>query len=191
MTANYHTSNTNGKPQLDYVLYMVAIFLMVFILFGLNSCNMEKYCAKNFAPTVERKDSVAYIEIEKLRDTTIYIPGESYIIFDSIPCDENNKAQLPVKKVKSKNGALTVAVKDGKLIADCKTDSLKAIIVIKDKTISTLKQQEQTKVLTNFVKTKFDKFTNWFFWIVLALIVGFVAAKLLKVYAKINIPFLK
>lgn len=190
-TANYHSGNENRSPFFDFIMYAVAIFLMVMVLFLFGGCNMQKYCAEHFPPTVERRDSISYIEIEKLTTDTVMLPGEGFIIIDSIPCDENNKAQLPEKKVKTNRGQLSITVKDGKLKADCKTDSLLAIIATKDRTITQMKEHQQTDVKTVFVKTKFDRFCNWFFWVVCALIVGFVVAKLLKVYAKIQVPFLK
>ncbi len=190
-TENYQTANNKGFPFFSIFGLLIAIVIFFMALLLLNSCNMPKYCGEHFPPTIERHDSIAYIEVEKLRDTTIYIPGESYIIFDSIPCDENNLAQLHPKKIKTNRGQLSIEVKDGKLTAKCNYDSLQAVISAKDRTISKLQESSEVAVKTVYVKTKFDKFCNWFFWIVLALIVGFIAAKLLSAYTKFQIPFLK
>ena len=189
-TASYHTGTNNSFPNVKFILYAIALAVIAMVLLLGTGCNMPKYCAEHFPPTIERHDSIAYIEVEKLRDTTIYIPGESYLIFDSIPCDENNKAQLPEKKVKTNRGQMSISVKDGKLKADCKTDSLQAVITAKDRTISKLQESREVAVKTVYQKTKFDKFCNWFFWIVCALLVGFIVAKLLKIYAKVQLPFI-
>lgn len=183
MNANYHTSLTPGRfPEFNKVLAIVSVLLL--LLFGLllQSCNMQKYCSEKFPSTVLKKDSVVYIETEKLRDTTIYIPGESYLIFDTIPCDETNTAQLPEKKVKSSRGQLSIEVKNGKLKVACNTDSLKTIIAARDKTISKLQQHAQLDVQTKFVKTKFDRFCNIFFFVVCALLCGYIAGKYFKLF---------
>jgi hypothetical protein len=154
--------------------------MMVFILGALGGCNMEKYCSSHFPPVVEQRDSISYVEVETLRDTIVYLPGEAFVIIDSIPCDENNKAQLPLKEVKTSRGKLSIEVKDGKLKALCKTDSLQAVITARDKTISKLQSEKQVAVKTVFKKTGFDRFTNIFFFVVCALLIGWEAGKYFK-----------
>lgn len=177
---NYHSGNNNRFPFFDYISYTAALLLAVAILYLMSGCNMEKYCANHYPPTVEHRDSIAYVEIETLRDTTIYLPGETFTIIDSIPCDETNKAQLSLKEVKTSRGKLSIEVKDGKLKADCKTDSLQALITARDRTISKLKEEKSVEVKTVFKKTGFDRFCNIFFYIVCALLVGYIAGKYFK-----------
>jgi len=96
------------------------------LLLLLASCVTQKRCLQKFPPQIVTKDSII------TKDTTLYvvlrdtIPGDSIVLHDSIPCPEVQYH----KEVKSPSGRTTarVDINKGKLIVDCKVDSLNRVI---------------------------------------------------------------
>jgi hypothetical protein len=110
--------------------------ILGFLLLLIASCATQKRCFEKFPPQVITKDSII------LKDTTIYvkqrifIPGDSVLISDTIPCPDVEYH----KEAKSTLGKTTakVDISKGRLTVDCKVDSL-------NKIIDSLKVQLQTK----------------------------------------------
>jgi putative transposon-encoded protein len=83
-------------------------------------------CHKRLIPTqtAETKDSVNVQHEIEYKDTTIYVPGTTVHIVDSIPCPEVTMH----REVKNNGTTATVDINKGKMNVDCKTDSLQVII---------------------------------------------------------------
>ena len=79
-------------------------------------------CSKKLQPTIETvyRDSIIERKVIVPKDTTIYIAGDSVSIHDTLPCPDYEAKET------SKTGKLTasVSIKNGKLTATCKQDSL-------------------------------------------------------------------
>lgn len=129
------------------------------------SCASQKRCAKLFPPQVEIKDSVIEKETIVYRDTTITIPADSVGIHDTIPCPD----VVYNKKVVSSSGKITAAVniKNGKIIVDCKADSLQREI---DSLTTITRQKEKYRTVTTVIEKPVEvvktKVPRWVWWLV-------------------------
>lgn len=70
------------------------------------------------------KDSTVRDTLRETKDTTIYIPGDTVSIHDSVPCPDAKYS----KEVKKGGTTAKVSLNNGKLDVECKTDSLQLII---------------------------------------------------------------
>jgi hypothetical protein len=121
---------------------IIQIVTGVIIILLLNSCNPQKYCAKRFPPSIVEIEKTNTKEI--LRDTSIYIPGDTVKIIDTIPCPE-----LINKSIIKKSGRATVKfnIKDNKITAEALCDSLEKVIQLKDKEITILKDRKEIQII--------------------------------------------
>jgi hypothetical protein len=111
-----------------------------------------------------------------IHDTTIY---KTDFNVDSLLAILN--ATIPTNKILSSNtnrGVTTkLIVRDGKLVCESTIDSLEAVI-------DSLESRFILKTITNTNRievkkpdTGFEKFQKWFFWVVIALGIGYLIAK--------------
>lgn len=142
-------------------------------------------CACKTQPIGQTVETVR-VERETVRDTVLKFAPDSASVRALLECDSLNnviivelerergaRIEPKVKKQRNENGGLVLQV-------DCKEDSLKAEIQIRDKYIEELKSST-TKVPVR-VRSGYDKFTSWFFWIVVVLILIRIAWWVVKKY---------
>lgn len=127
--------------------------LISFLIIG---CITKKRCAELNKPIIETKDSIIYKEV--LKDTTIYFEDIKIQYRDTLMCDstgiiKNFKADFENKGIKG-----TVRIINNKIYAECKTDSLQAVIWLKQREIERIKSTKETiiKPCTHSA-TLFDK----------------------------------
>lgn len=134
-------------------------------------------CACKTQPIAQTVETVR-VERETVRDTVLKFAPDSASVRALLACDSLNnvivielerergaRIEPKVRKQRNESGGLVLQV-------DCKEDSLKAEIQIRDKYIEELKSS--TTQVPVRVRSGYDKFTSWFFWIV----VGFVLIRL-------------
>lgn len=152
-----------------------VILTSLFLLLLFFSCITEKKRAKicSTCPVINyTKDSIVVVK----KDTTIYVNSEPVLIELESPCSQLCDSLNHLKDFyythKDKGIRATITSKNGKLIVNCKADSLQNIIkgLITDKENWT--KNVQTKIIQEDCKkshqTKFDGFT--FYWFIISLI---------------------
>lgn len=137
------------------------------------------------------------IQKDSIRKDTVYITVAGPTQYLPNPCAELCDSLGNVKsyyKEERKNGITsTVHTKGNVLIVDCKADSLEAIIEARDRTISYYKMSEKNKKQSSvkevpvIVKTWWDKFLRWWFWVTAAILSTFIVLK--RVLRKKKLPF--
>lgn len=80
-------------------------------------------------------------EVVFLRDTVIFIPGETIVVKDYTICDSLNRAQMPKKTVKAGRLTATIETKDGRTEVNCHEDSLIAVNAKMKETIRSLESR--------------------------------------------------
>lgn len=135
------------------------------------ACNTAKWCA-NHCPETIKTDSI-YVEKEKVvpRDTLIYIPGDTIVMKDSVPCDDfikefgNTRTKV---KVVVKNKTIKVEVINKPIVA-------KAQLFDHYKTI----YEKVTKQTT--LKGKNRKWLSfWESWAAMGIILLFIGITLIR-----------
>jgi len=125
------------------------------------------------------KDTIIYKEKRVPYDTTIYIPGDSILIIDKVPCPDFEKKQF-------KSGRVTgsVEIKDSVLTVDCKCADLEQKVTLFNNIYeyykshaSELVRVEQVRYVPGFVK-----FLAWTGGILLLLLLGIIIYKLIKLF---------
>ncbi len=148
--------------------------LLISLITALASCNLQKRCAELYPPRVDTsvhvRDSVIKIyEVIDL-EVPVYIPRDSTVIRikDSLIVS-GGKVHI-TSKGQYVHGSLTVS--DGFITARCDSDSLKALLVRVQDTLThtrEVKQQQLTITKTISVKTKVPTpFIPKIFWVLLA-----------------------
>lgn len=95
------------------------LILLSIILFS-SSCITKQICDKRFPP--ELKDSIYVHDTTYVWDTIVKFDERTIEIHDTVPCDD-----FMINK--DSNGLhIVIKVKDGKLTAICKADSLEKVI---------------------------------------------------------------
>ena len=130
-------------------------------------------CACKTQPITQTVETVR-IEREVLRDTVLKFAPDSASVRALLECDSLNNVIVTelerergtrinpeVKKQRNEGGGIVLQV-------DCKEDSLRAEIQIRDKYIEELKNS--TTQVPVRVRSGYDRFTSWFFWIVVVLV---------------------
>jgi len=141
---------------------MRAIFLMLLVVLTML---LSIGCSKKLQPTVETvyRDSiverVTYIPKEKV----IYIDGEQVTIYDTLPCPDYYAADS------SKTGKLTatVRIKNGKLTATCKQDSLQKRVEWLEAELIKEKYSLKTRIETKYVNVDVEVpyIPKWLLWV--------------------------
>ena len=129
-----------------------------------------------------KKDSVVYKVIP--RDTVIYLPKyEAVIDGVDVEVDSAGKAQLSPVKVTSGKANVEVSIKDGKLqaIGSCKEDSLRLVILDKEKEIYNLENSKQEKKEVQVT----NKVPDVFKWLSLigVLSIIYIAYRVIKIFS--------
>lgn len=150
--------------------------IIIIILLSLTSCNPAKWCAKRFPPSVSEIEKIEIKEI--VRDSIIYIPGDSVIIVDSILCPE--KINKSFSKSSSK-ATIKVDIKDNIITAEAVCDSLEKVIQLKDKEITTLKERKEVQIIPK------EYIPKYFLWS--GVILPFLLLLLVILYKFKKFPF--
>lgn len=160
---------------------MTRLLITSLLLLIGSSCNIEKRCAALFPPgrdtSFQSTDSTWVVKTVRRYDTTIYLPGDSVTIHDSVPCSGDYSAQ-------GRGDYLStyVHIHDGVLDVNCKTDSLIGIIHhLQDSLIEIHSSSNKQKVITvtRRVEVKVPKpYVPWWVWVFLGLTVVYWAWKL-------------
>lgn len=122
----------------------------------------------------------AYVAIHT-RDT-IYLPNEQAVqeIGLDYLCDSlrrNSIDSLISFYSKGHHVTSSVVIHNDKIVVVCKTDSLQAVI----DSVVAIKQREEVRTNTVTVKSEWDKFTSYFFWIIVGLFGAGVTLKAAKI----------
>lgn len=160
-----------------------SLFLLWLLSLQACSCNWHMKKVKSKCGPLKQIDSVEISETttekvtqkDSIRKDTVYITVAGPTQYLPNPCAELCDSLGNVKpyyKEERKNGITsTVHTKGNVLIVDCKADSLEAIIEARDRTISYYKLSDKSKKHSSIkevpviVKTWWDKFLRWWFWI--------------------------
>jgi len=118
------------------------------------------------------------------RDTVIYLPKyEAVIDGVDVEVDSAGKAQLSPVKVTSGKANVEVSIKDGKLqaIGSCKEDSLRLVILDKEKEIYNLENSKQEKKEVQVT----NKVPDVFKWLSLigVLSIIYIAYRVIKIFS--------
>lgn len=142
------------------------------------------YACKAPKPIVQTVETVR-TEREIVRDTVVEIEPDSAIVKAWLACDSLNNVivkQLeiaqgervkPTAKRYNTNGGIVLRV-------DCKEDSLKCEIEVRDKIIEEMKTE--TKIVKVRERNGYDKFTSGGFWVLFLVVVLRVAWWFVKKY---------
>jgi len=78
---------------------MKGFILIILSVLLLASCVTQEKCNIKFPPEIIIKDSVHTETVIKYKDTTIYVPGDTIRITDTIECDELGRVNMPFQLV--------------------------------------------------------------------------------------------
>lgn len=141
-------------------------------------------CACKTQPISQAVETVR-VERETVRDTVLKFAPDSASVRALLECDSLNNvivielerergARIKTNVQKQKSGGGLI------LQVDCKEDSLKAEIQVRDKYIEELKSSETQAPVR--VRNWYDRFTSWGFWIFIILILIRLAWWVVKKY---------
>lgn len=136
---------------------------------------------KTSSSTTEVLDSLSVREVPRF--IPVPIPGDTVEIERLIECDSTTNKPKPFIETK-KSGRSTVTNKldeSGRLITRGSCDSLQLLVEAKDREIYRLRREKKTDE-TEYKKTGFDKFTNWWFAITAILAGGWIFYKLKHIF---------
>jgi hypothetical protein len=134
-----------------------ATIILLLITIAMSSCVTSKRCNGKFPcpPMVSKEKTI-------VKDTTIFIPGESIKETFYVDCDSNGKATIrfpePVKEKKSLRTELNYKIEGNKLTAVCECKEEKIIIEGYNSEISTI--TEVNRALEDENKKHKDSF-HW------------------------------
>lgn len=137
---------------MKFIIYLSACFLFL------------SSCSKKLQPTVETiyKDSIVEKKVVRVRDSVVFLPSDSVIIHDTIPCPIDYHQEDSSSKTK-----ITVDIKKGKLTAKCQTDSLQQRIHWLENEYLKEKYSLKTHVETKYIEVpKPVKYTPKWHWYV-------------------------
>jgi hypothetical protein len=124
-------------------------------------------CGRKMLPpaTVITKDSLVYKEVVKLKDTTIFTPGQNITIYQPVPCPD------AVFDTSIRKGNLNTNVKlfKGVLSVNCNTDSLLQRIAWLEKDRYSLILKADSKSIPYPVEVIKYKIPKWIWWLILVL----------------------
>lgn len=146
-------------------------------------------CSKKVVPisdsvTIINSDST-HVE-DKFTPDTVRIAGDTVRLVKVIECDEKTNKPVPfAAKLKSGRESVGLTLNSkGELNVAGICDSLNRVIQVKSETIYRLRKELSVKQTTSvqFITRKIDLYCRWFSGIVLALCVGYGAAKLKSLF---------
>jgi len=113
------------------------------------------------ASTVEEtKEQTTEVERYVLKDTTVFIPGDTVRLETAVPCPDvswHTEAKGSKSKIKA-------SVTKGKLIVECFTDSLTHRIQLLEKQLERTYKTETAKTITAPIQYQTPK---WVWWIII------------------------
>lgn len=140
---------------------MYRYLLLILTTCALFSCHRRVVSTKS--QVIEVRDSIIYERDVQIIDTTIYVPGDSVRIVDTIPCPE---AKMN-REVVSKNGKTSarVVILDGIVTVDCKTDSLQLLVQMLRRELVRTANFKSKKQDTSVYEQKQDWYIpRWILW---------------------------
>lgn len=158
----------------------VAIIALI-ILLCFSSCKSQQ-------PIVQTVEKERIVEIHT-RDTAIITKADSASLQALLYCDSaynvvvDELTTLQGERIKTSTKTQQTG-KNVLLQVDCKEDSLRNVVQLKDKTIQELKSHvivQEVKYVPNYYKN-----TSTGFWILLAVLVVIIGWKIAKIYFKIQ-----
>lgn len=157
--------------KLSFILIVAGILL--------SGCVTRKNCNRKYPPQIVRHDSIIRDTIERVRDTTIYIPPDRAYLKAWVECDENGK--LLMKKIENYEAGERVKpkiiVRDNYVEIECEVDSASiAHHWIETHTKAVDSNKEVTTVEIN-VLTGFQWFQIWGFRILGGLLFLYIAIR--------------
>ena len=149
--------------------------IIIAVIFSLCSCATQKKCNRKFPAETIIKDSVSVVIRDSISTDTIFLPGESILIHDTIPCPDVEYH----REVRSNNTIATVHISKGVITVECKTDSLQHIIEVKNKIIDKYRfhSSEKTKIQKVFHNRWYDIALRWYGVITLIMLVLYLLKK--------------
>lgn len=172
----------NRSLQTDKLL--IAGLILMMLAFFLSSCCpkiTEVGTTKTDTLIVYSTDTVIIHEVDTFR---------AEFDVDSLLAILN--APIPTNQTLSTNtnrGVTTrLILKNGKILCEAQIDSLEAVIDSIKSSVVTVNNTIVKKVEVKKPDTGFEKFQKWFFWVVLALVIGYLIAKTQTYWIK-YIPF--
>jgi hypothetical protein len=159
------------RNQTDRLL--IAALILTMFAFCFASC-----CPKIIESSTTRIDTLYVYRTDTvtIHDTTVY---KTDFNVDSLLAILN--APIPTNKVLSSNtnrGVTTkLIVRDGKLVCEAQIDSLQHVIDSVRSSVVNVTNNVIKKVEVKKPDSWFEKLQKWFFWVVIALCLGYIIAK--------------
>lgn len=123
-------------------------------------CSCQRNTVPQVTNSVETKDSIAYKT--ELKDTTIFIPGSVVTIVDTMPCPDWNYDSTTADGSVS----MHVNVRNGKLTATCKADSLTKVIYWLQGNVEFYRKRKEVITITKTMKVPKPFIPKWVWWLV-------------------------
>ena len=159
----------------------LLFFICVLGLSGLFSCSPDFYCKR--CPIKIHDTVITTVkDTTILRDTIIKVEADTLILIDSVPCKDF------VKEVSNARTKIKIQVKDNLLTASCICKALELKAQLRDHyhSESTLHSRVEVRQV-KAPKTGFQRFKDWFFWIVCVVVIISILRRILIYYHKL--PF--
>lgn len=165
-----------------FKLFVYYTFCIIFVCSCVTQKQRERIC--NGCKTVSI-DSLKTFEKIVLKDTTIYVSSDPVIQYIQSPCDTLGKLK-PFDIVKYNKGVKSIVKSiGGVLVVVCEVDSLKARIILLERSIEYYRGSVVVKENTTNILTPFQKFCIKFFWTFIGLLVLFCVYKIVRAYFRI------
>lgn len=147
----------------------LVLFIGILVLLG--SCVTHQKCVEKFG--WKDSDTIIYKDSLYIVHDTLYIPYQELSFDTSSPCPPQ---VVYHKKIKKGRQTLTIDIKNGKLTASCKEDSLMQIInnERRDKVKTVIKNNSETIIVKEVPWWSIA--LNWLnlFWILIIILMYFI-----------------
>lgn len=158
------------KNQTDRLL--IAALLLTMLVYFTSCCPKitEVTTTKTDTLIVYSTDTVIIHEVDTFR-TEFDVDSLLAILNSPIPTNQTLSTN-------TNRGVTTrLIVANGKILCEAQIDSLEAVIDSIKSSVVTVNNTIVKKVEVKKPDTGFEKFQKWFFWVVLALAIGYLIAK--------------
>lgn len=132
------------RKKFDIVIFLLAS-LAIMAAFAMSSCVTQKRCQELYPAVV--KDSIRIKDSVSIREISVFIPRDSIVFKDSIPC-KDFVFDLSEKK---NNLTASLHIAKGKVSFKCAEDSLRAVIEEREHFISTIDRSVKVEFKTEYI----------------------------------------
>lgn len=158
-------------------------------------CVLHSCKTSSVTTTAQKHETVDSVTvIERQVAVPVYIPGDTITMYVPIECDSNNRVKDLSLKTHGKRGSIDASIRSGyiTIISDCRAyvDSLYQ----KEVFIKQLRSKLDSSSFYNKVTVKVPvvpnayKYAMWYTVISVLLIVLYIIYRIIKIYAKWQIP---